>query len=272
MDIRIKNFDDLCKKGVYCITNTQNKKIYIGSTTDTFKNRWYNHIRKLRSNTHPNEHLQNAYNLYGEDSFIFSILEILKEDSSILDKEQEYINEKNCCDRAIGYNIASKVDNSVVSEETRHKISNTLKSKYASGEIQKKKGCEIAGWNKGLKCPKIGETRRNMFGSVEVYDKNMNLIVTFRSVTDLCEWSETNIIPHLVITGCNKKGGILRRDKIYLSIRTGNKYKGLYFKKKEESLSSEMGIAKWVNCENGEIPNSQPSQPLTKLEGSTTNS
>ncbi len=45
--------------------------------------------------------LQNAYNLYGEDSFIFSILEILKEDSSILDKEQEYINEKNCCDRAI---------------------------------------------------------------------------------------------------------------------------------------------------------------------------
>ncbi len=55
MDIRIKNFDDLCKKGVYCITNTQNKKIYIGSTTDTFKNRWYNHIRKLRSNTHPNE-------------------------------------------------------------------------------------------------------------------------------------------------------------------------------------------------------------------------
>ena len=46
----------------------------------------------------------------------------------------------------------------------------------------------------------------------------------------------------------------------------------IYFKKKEESLSPEMGIAKWVNCENGEIPNSQPSQPLTKLEGSTTNS
>ena len=81
-----------------------------------------------------------------------------------------------------------------MSEETRHKISNTLKSKYASGEIQKKKGCEIAGWNKGLKCPKIGETRRNMFGSVEVYDKNMNLIVTFRSVTDLCEWSKFLIL------------------------------------------------------------------------------
>ena len=57
----------------------------------------------------------------------------------------------------------------------------------------------------GLKCPKIGETRRNMFGSVEVYDKNMNLIVTFRSVTDLCEWSETNIMPNLIITGRNKK-------------------------------------------------------------------
>ena len=30
MDIRIKNFDDLCKKGVYCITNTQNNNIDFG--------------------------------------------------------------------------------------------------------------------------------------------------------------------------------------------------------------------------------------------------
>lgn len=37
-------------------------------------------------------------------------------------------------------------------------------------------------------------------------------------------------------------------------------------------LSPEMGIAKWENCVEGEIPNTQPSLELTIKEGSETNS
>ena len=37
-------------------------------------------------------------------------------------------------------------------------------------------------------------------------------------------------------------------------------------------LSPEMGIAKWENCWEGEIPNQQPSISLTTNEGSETNS
>lgn len=40
MQIKIKTFDDLCKKGIYCITNIKNGKVYIGSTTSTFQDRW----------------------------------------------------------------------------------------------------------------------------------------------------------------------------------------------------------------------------------------
>lgn len=58
----------------------------------------------------------------------------------------------------------------------------------------------------------------------------MELIVTFRSCQDLCEWSELYKMPYLQIGNYNKKGYILRKDKIYLSIRTNCKYKGLYFK------------------------------------------
>jgi hypothetical protein len=54
-------------------------------------------------------------------------------------------------------------------------------------------------------------------------------------------------------------------------IDTQKTYKGLLFKK-VKPLSSEMGIAKWENCWNGEIPNQQPSISLTTNEGSETNS
>lgn len=260
MQIKIKTFNDLCKKGIYCITNMANNKVYIGSTFDTFQKRWGGHIRKLRTNSHSNSHLQSAFNLYSEEFFVFSIIEEIKDDSIILDKEKHYIEEYKACDREFGYNIEIDPHKREVSEETKQKISKTIKDGIASGRIIPNTKCEIAGWNKGIKCPQIGETRREkLFGSIEVYDKNMELIATFRSVTDLAEWSECNTMPRLVITGCNKKGAILRSDKIHLACRKESKYKGIYFKKNERPLSPEMGIVKWENCVEGEIPNTQPS-------------
>lgn len=271
MLIEIQTLDEPRKRGVYCITNLENNKIYIGSTLNSFKERWSSHIQKLRSGSHTNTHLQSAFLKYGEKAFKFSILEVLTDESSILNREQYYLDLYKSYDRNIGYNIEVDVYKREVSDETKLKISDTLKQKYATGEIQKKQGCDIAGWNKGQKCPQIGQSRREMFDSIEVYDRNMTLMCTFRSVTDLCEWSETNMMPRLKMDGRNKKGGLLRKDKVYLSVRQDSPYKGLYFKK-VRPLSPEMGIAKWENCVKGEIPNTQPSQRLTTLEGSETNS
>ena len=268
MNLKINNFGDLHKKGVYIITNIINKKVYVGSTTDSFKNRWNSHTKKLRSHTHPNAHLQNAWIFYGEESFVFSILEILE--TNILEREQYYIDNLQAFNPEKGYNLEIDVYKKEISDNTKNKISKTLKYKYSIGEL-KVEGCVCAGWNKGLKCNNISKVRREMFSSIQVFDYNNELIVTFRSCIDLCEWSEHNKLPNMVIGNKNKKGYILRRDKIYLSIRTGTCYKGLYFKK-GEPLSPEMGIAKWENCWKGEIPNQQPSQSLTKLEGSETNS
>lgn len=272
MKLEIKNFGDLENIGIYKITNIDNNKIYIGSTLDSFKNRWYNHIQKLRHGTHPNNHLQNAFIKYGENCFLFSIEELLNgySDDYIISREQYYLDLYKSYDREIGYNIEKDVTKREVSEETKRKISETLKEGYASGRIIHADTTGRQAWNKGKECPQIGETRRKMFDSIEVYNSEMNLIVTFRSVTDLCEWSETNNMPFLRIDGRTKKGGLLRKDKIYYSIRENKAYKGLYFKR-TGPLSPEMGIAKWENCGNGEILNPQPSQPLTKLEGSETN-
>lgn len=61
--------------GVYRIVNKENKKSYIGGTSN-FKKREYIHFWKLAKGVHDNQHLQNAYDKYGKNSFYFEVLAI----------------------------------------------------------------------------------------------------------------------------------------------------------------------------------------------------
>lgn len=56
--------------GVYAIINLVNGKFYIGSSIG-MNTRWWNHLIDLRNGTHENAHLQNSFNKYGEENFIF---------------------------------------------------------------------------------------------------------------------------------------------------------------------------------------------------------
>jgi group I intron endonuclease len=91
--------------GVYKITNKETGKFYIGSSVD-IRQRWYAHKSKLRRGVHSNQHLQNSWNKYGEDFFLFEVLIEVNEES-LLDEEQKLIDETCCLDRDIGYNKSS---------------------------------------------------------------------------------------------------------------------------------------------------------------------
>lgn len=75
------------------IKNIYNGKIYIGSTGDLY-HRLTNHRSALLKNRHPNKHLQKSINKYGLDCFEFKVLKVivLKDDSILMNTEQEYIN------------------------------------------------------------------------------------------------------------------------------------------------------------------------------------
>jgi group I intron endonuclease len=144
--------------GIYKITNKQNKKFYIGSSINV-EIRWSAHKSYLRRNVHPNQHLQNAWNKYGEDNFDFSIL-IEVDNDALLDKEQEIIDETNCCDKKVGYNKAQIVGSPMKgrkhTEQTKLKISLANKGRQVTDETRRK--LSIA--NKGK--PKSIETREKM--------------------------------------------------------------------------------------------------------------
>ena len=76
MQIKCNLNDFESKQGVYVLRNIETNKCYIGSTIMTFKKRMEHHLWNLRENKHKNQHLQNAWNKYGEGSFVFSILEL----------------------------------------------------------------------------------------------------------------------------------------------------------------------------------------------------
>lgn len=127
------------KPGVYQIRNTVNNKLYIGSSKDLFNRKYNGHFKRLKKHTHPNEHLQKAYILYGEENFVFEIIEFCSLEQ-LLDKEQYWIDELNVLNRDYGYNIKPYTTSGKLTEESRHKISLKAKGRVVSEETKRKIG------------------------------------------------------------------------------------------------------------------------------------
>jgi len=87
------------ESGIYAIVNKVNGKRYVGSSMNR-RRRIQDHRSSLVRQDHPNQHLQRAWNKYGEESFDFIYVEDVPEDL-LLDVEQRYLDENTN-----GYNIA----------------------------------------------------------------------------------------------------------------------------------------------------------------------
>ena len=136
--------------GIYEIKNLINSKKYIGQSADIVK-RERMHFWMLRNGKHKNPHLQNAYNKYGEDNFIFKIIEKCAP-KKLTAREQFYVDNEN---RESLYNIRIKcVDSNLgvkPSAETLKKMS--VANKNPSAETRKK----MSKANTGKKHPNYGK-------------------------------------------------------------------------------------------------------------------
>lgn len=140
------------KSGIYQIRNLVNNKCYIGSSVNLY-NRFHTHSTKLKQRIHSNKHLESSYHKYGNDNFIFEVLEYCSEEI-LIEREQYYldITEPEYNKRIDATN------NFLVSPtiETRDKISKTLKKRYEEGY-------------QGYKQEKLNQ-------EIELYDKYGNFV------------------------------------------------------------------------------------------------
>lgn len=89
--------------GIYGIKNKVNGKIYVGQSSNV-KARLYNHKSALKHDMHMNDHLQKAWNKYGEFNFNFFIIEELDSIDKLNEKEIFWIDKYNANNREYGYN------------------------------------------------------------------------------------------------------------------------------------------------------------------------
>lgn len=88
----IKCKELLDSKGVYQIINTVTQKKYIGSTTQNFRKRCWQHRTELNRKNHKNLHLQRSYDKYGPNVFLFDIIKVIDKDEAIREEEQLLLN------------------------------------------------------------------------------------------------------------------------------------------------------------------------------------
>lgn len=110
--------------GIYQITNIITGDFYIGSSAN-IKERWREHIRKLKRGNYGCVILQRAWNKYGEAAFTFSIIEVTeKEKAALLTRENYYIQTLHPV-----YNCTILADSHLGmkrSEETKEKLRNRV--------------------------------------------------------------------------------------------------------------------------------------------------
>jgi len=142
-NINIKKYKR--RPGIYCITNTINNYVYVGSTVNLYA-RLIHHRAHLISNKHSNPYLQNAFNKYGINNFKIKILEFCNKDKKELyAKECYYCKQYNYL-----YNIATIEEISFgrtikFSKEAILKMSNSKKGKTPKNlkDIQQKRRRKI---------------------------------------------------------------------------------------------------------------------------------
>lgn len=90
MDFNIPDGDKK-KVGVYTIKNKLNGKFYVGSTSNSFYNRYHQHLNDYRKQTNSIPILHRAFRKHGVENFEFSILCICSKEDCVK-MEQFYID------------------------------------------------------------------------------------------------------------------------------------------------------------------------------------
>ena len=95
---------------IYCIEQKSTSKVYVGLTADYIR-RKNEHLFELKHNKHHNQHLQNAWNKYGESDFTFSILkEIEGTQEDLKQAEVSLIEQLDATNKVKGFNISKGGD------------------------------------------------------------------------------------------------------------------------------------------------------------------
>lgn len=126
--------------GIYLIRCRANGKVYVGSTMDLSR-RKRTHFSAMRRGKHQNPHLQSAVDKYGLSEVSFEVVERVDDVSTLLEREQCWIDVLHATNNRKGFNIRDRASsNAGIRHDlvTRAKISETLSAYLQRPEVSAK--------------------------------------------------------------------------------------------------------------------------------------
>lgn len=222
------------QSGIYLIYCSVSGKGYIGQTKNKISKRWSQHRLELKNNRHKNSHIQSSYNKYGLESIQYKTLENCNI-SELTEREGYYLS---LLDRDLVFNQKAvtdsyksteehrqKISNRVITEETRMKISKTMKERGNKGNnvighyVSPETKLKISMATKGKKISEevIKKTLETKKKNGKVYNNKLNI----DQVREIKLALSNNI-------GCaelGKKYGVSRLT--ISSIKRGDSWKGV---------------------------------------------
>lgn len=124
--------------GIYRISHIASGKAYVGSAKN-IERRWKRHLTDLNCGRHHSVKLQRSWSKHGPDAFQFTILELVANETSLVDREQHWIDVLDSY--LAGYNSTQKASSCLGvkhSPETRLKVSARSREAWANPEIRQR--------------------------------------------------------------------------------------------------------------------------------------
>lgn len=133
-------------QGIYAIVHVASGRRYVGRSV-RIDERFATHRRLLRKGTHHCAHLQAAWNCYGEDSFVFCVIEKIADGKLLLNTEQALLDNKD----AVLFNSSRSAKapepqrGIALSAETKEKLRVALSGREFSLETRAKISAKATG-------------------------------------------------------------------------------------------------------------------------------
>ena len=188
---------------IYKITNKKDNKIYIGQTVRNINTRWKEHLKK-RSNC---RYLSSAIKKYGINNFEFQLI-CISFDDKLDDIEIEYIKKYNSL-VPNGYNLRNGGNNGKHNEETKNKISDSLKNRK-----------DIIHPKPQLEKPHSEETKNKISNSLKgkkIKKETINKMINTRRKYNIIQLdNDGNILNKF--NSCLEAGNFIGTSKCYINM------------------------------------------------------